>query len=134
MSTLKERLELLIENKGISRYLIASGSGVSNSILSRIINEKTKKISQKTIADLANYFHVDPYWLQTGRGEMTLQTESDINHTGSPDEMLEKIRQLEIENQRLNGKLELCEKLLQQMMGSPPQKYVEGGSVRKKSG
>lgn len=70
MGTIAERLRYLIDNKKITPYQISIESGIKQATLSRVLNNKTEKLSLNNIALLANYFHISPEWLQTGNGEM----------------------------------------------------------------
>jgi phage repressor protein C with HTH and peptisase S24 domain len=72
---LNERIRYLLDNKRVSAYEASKQSGVSESTLSRILNENTAKITLRNALKLANYFQVDYEWLRFGEGEMQISEE-----------------------------------------------------------
>lgn len=64
--SLAERVKELIQKKQVTPYEISVKTGVSQSTLSRIINNATSKPNIKNIEALANYFHVSKDWLLSG--------------------------------------------------------------------
>jgi len=107
-TTLKQRLNELIGEKGVSRYDLARETGLSQSTFSLIFSEDTKKIRQKTAVILANYFNCEARWIITGKGEKNAyQSEYE---TKPPKTAIEKdypsiIMQLERENCSLREQL-----------------------------
>lgn len=67
---LVDRLKYIIDIKGLTSYKISIDTGINESVLSRLLNKKTKKPHGNTIKLLANYLHVSENWLLTGEGEM----------------------------------------------------------------
>lgn len=65
MKSIGERLEYLIEKKGITAYELSSSTGISQSTLSRIIN-KGSKPNLKNSEALAKYFQITKDWLING--------------------------------------------------------------------
>ena len=63
-----ERILELVETKGITPYEISSKTGISEAVLSRLLNGKTKKPNQNNIKTLAKYFNISEDWLRTGVG------------------------------------------------------------------
>lgn len=74
----RERLNKLIEDKGVTPYEISAKTGVSQSALSRYISGDTDKPNLKNAILLAKYFNVDANWITTGKGSM-LKDESPKN-------------------------------------------------------
>ena len=64
------RLKQLIEEKGVTPYVVASKTGIAQSSISRILSGKTTKTSIRNTELLAKYFNVSPQWLLTGTGQM----------------------------------------------------------------
>jgi len=58
MQTVSEKLQYLLDKKGVTAYEAAARSGVSEATLSRILKKGTK-LSLNTKQSLANYFQVD---------------------------------------------------------------------------
>jgi transcriptional regulator with XRE-family HTH domain len=65
MQSTGERLEYLIEKKGITAYELSSNTGISQSTLSRIIH-KGSKPNLKNSETLAKYFQITKEWLING--------------------------------------------------------------------
>lgn len=65
MNSIGERLEYLIEKKGITAYELSSSTGISQSTLSRIIH-KGSKPNLKNSEVLAKYFQITKDWLING--------------------------------------------------------------------
>lgn len=63
------RIKKLIEDKGITPYILSSETGIPESTISRIINNITKRPNQKNIKEIARYLRVSPSWLMTGGDE-----------------------------------------------------------------
>lgn len=64
--TLSERVKKLIEDKGVTPYEVSVKTGVSQSTLSRVLNENTLKLSLKNTEMLAKYFNVSEEWISSG--------------------------------------------------------------------
>jgi len=58
----------LCKIKGDTMYSLSKGSGVSESVLSRLKNNSQARVSKKNLILLANYFCVNVDWLETGEG------------------------------------------------------------------
>lgn len=67
---ISERLIQIIENKNITPAILSNLSGVSESIISRIINKETVFPRQSTLEKLAKVLQVDSLWLLTGNYEI----------------------------------------------------------------
>lgn len=63
---LSKRIQDLIDNKGVTPYEVSVKTGISQSTLSRILNNNTQKMSIKNTSLLAKYFDVEESWLTTG--------------------------------------------------------------------
>ncbi len=72
--TIAERLQGLIDEKGVTPYVISKKTGVSQATISRILTRITKKLNINSAAKLSAYFHVDCDWLVTGKGERAPST------------------------------------------------------------
>jgi len=64
-----KRLKELIDKKGVTAYIVADETGISQSTLSRIIN-KNSKPNASNLKALLDYFKVDRQWLITGENEI----------------------------------------------------------------
>lgn len=67
-----ERIKQLFEDNRITPYEVSIRTHISQSTLSRIINNKTDKLSIKTTDILADYFSVRREWLVAGIGEKSV--------------------------------------------------------------
>ena len=68
---LSDRLKQVIDIKNLTSYKISSDTGISESVLSRILKGKTRKPQSSTVTVLAKYLQVSEQWLLSGEGEMT---------------------------------------------------------------
>lgn len=59
------RLKQLLENKGLTAYMLAEETGISQSTLSRILNKDTKP-NASNLKVLCDYFQIDKAWFLTG--------------------------------------------------------------------
>lgn len=71
MANISDRLSKVIEDKCITKYEISTKTGISESILSRIVSGETQKPQEKTLKKIAEYLQISPEWLLTGKGEMS---------------------------------------------------------------
>lgn len=62
------RLKQLLENKGLTAYMFAEETGISQSTLSRILNKDTKP-NASNLKVISDYFQIDKTWLLTGQQE-----------------------------------------------------------------
>ena len=77
--SISERLKYTLENKGISPYKISVDTGVNQSTLSKILNNKTTKPQYSTLKVLAEYLQINSDWLIKGEGEPLKKNESNDN-------------------------------------------------------
>lgn len=56
---LKEKIQYLIDNKGVSPYQMSIDSNISQSTISRILSGETKKLNLKNKKLIANYFSIN---------------------------------------------------------------------------
>jgi transcriptional regulator with XRE-family HTH domain len=132
---LSERIKYLLELKGYTSYQASIDTKISQSTFSHILSGKTKKISTNTANILSNYFNVDPYWLQTGKGEIRKSQNQYTNcEPGSP-EFQNQLNELKLQNRILQERLDECRKLIYYMNNKdgPQKKYVAGDSVENRS-
>ncbi len=66
MDKIGDRLDILLKNKGLTRYHFCKNTGISQSTLSRIVN-KNSKPSRNVLNTICNYFNVTEEWLLTGK-------------------------------------------------------------------
>ncbi len=78
METLAQRLQKLIEKRGITPYKLAIESGVSQSSISRILNTNAKPNIKNTKA-LCNYLGISESYLLTGEGTAATYTPQDLS-------------------------------------------------------
>jgi transcriptional regulator with XRE-family HTH domain len=64
-----DRIKQLFEDNNVTAYEVSVRTHISQSTLSRILNNKTDKLSIKTTDILSDYFSVRREWLVTGKGE-----------------------------------------------------------------
>jgi len=101
-----ERVQQLIESKGLTAYELSIRTGISQASISRIINNETKKLGHRNIELLAEYFNTSAEWLRTGKGDDPVR----VVDTGPPKALTqeERIDRLILMNERLveqNGEL-----------------------------
>lgn len=72
--TLKERINLAMNLRGISQEKLAEKAGMAQSSVWKITAGESK--SSRKIVELANALKVDPNWLATGVGEMERKSDS----------------------------------------------------------
>lgn len=90
-----DRLRKLIDSKGVTAYVVASETGVSEATMSRLLNNSTSKPNIKNVKLLAKYFAVNSDWLLTGEGEMI---RNDTVQDGDQWRALVESQQRTIEN------------------------------------
>ena len=64
-----DRIKQLFEDNNVTAYEVSVRTHISQSTLSRILNNKTDKLSIKTTDILSDYFSVTREWLVSGKGE-----------------------------------------------------------------
>jgi len=90
-----ERIRQLFEDNNVTPYEVSVKTRISQSTLSRILNNKTVKLSIRTTDILANYFNVTRMWLTTGKGEK-IQVENDSGEiTGKESRFKKAIRSVD---------------------------------------
>lgn len=132
---LKDRIKYLLDKKGFTPYQVSADTKISQSTFSNYLTGKTKTISIRTAKKLSDYFNVDPYWLQTGNGEMEKTQNQYTNcEPGSP-EFQNQLNELKLQNRILQERLDECRKLIYYMNNKdgPQKKYVAGDSVENRS-
>ncbi len=67
-----DRIKQLFEDNNVTAYEVSVRTHISQSTLSRILNNKTDKLSIKTTDILSEYFAVKREWLVTGKGEKSI--------------------------------------------------------------
>jgi len=67
-----DRIKQLFEDNNVTAYEVSVRTHISQSTLSRILNNKTDKLSIKTTDVLSDYFAVKREWLVTGKGEKSV--------------------------------------------------------------
>lgn len=120
IENLSERLAYLLESKKITPYQLSVDTGISESTISRILSQKTKKLQTPTITLLANYLQVKKEWLLTGDGDIAEKDQADLNFTGylsRIDELIKANRDLSASNKILaenNARLTAIIEILKQ--------------------
>jgi len=90
-----ERIRQLFEDNNVTPYEVSVKTRISQSTLSRILNNKTVKLSIRTTDILANYFNVTRMWLATGKGER-IQVKNDSGEiTGKESRFKKAIRSVD---------------------------------------
>lgn len=70
MSTLQERISLLLNKTGLSQSELATRIGIKQPSVNAWVNGKTKKIEGENLLNAAAALGVSPTWLATGKGPM----------------------------------------------------------------
>lgn len=85
MSTLKRRIEYLLENKGVTPYKVSKDIGISQSVFTVIKNDDMdeKTLQNETATKIAKYFQVDKDWLLTGEGDMLTTRDTTVTGSGN---------------------------------------------------
>ena len=76
MSTINERILLLRENLSLTRKAFGEKLGVSDSVIKNIEYNVTDP-KPLLLQQICKVYNVDPYWLETGSGEMFLPMEEE---------------------------------------------------------
>ena len=71
MSTINDRIALVIEKSGLSKTAFGERINVSQQYVSKLVREG--KPSDRTLIDICREFNVNREWLNTGQGDMFLQ-------------------------------------------------------------
>lgn len=83
---MKDQILLLISSLGMSQKDFAKSIDIGPGRINDLINGRTKELSAEYIRKIATVHNVDPYWLLTGEGDMTLNRESVASPRVSPSE------------------------------------------------
>lgn len=76
MSTINERIAIVVEKSGLSKTAFAEKINVSQQYISKLI--RSGNPSNSTIADICDAFHISREWLENGKGDMFVkQSRSD---------------------------------------------------------
>lgn len=116
MSDISERLRGLLDKKKYKPRRLALECGISESVISRILNHNTNP-QPDNLQKLADFFHVSPDWLSLGIDENMSSEEPYIPYYSNPTFILdgveykrltneEKVDVLLAQNSRLMGMLE----------------------------
>lgn len=93
------RLKELLENKGLTAYMLADETGISQSTLSRILN-KDSKPNASNLKVLVEYFGIDKTWFLTGEKE---EVNNHVSEASSAYYSNESIMQVPLVNQYAYG-------------------------------
>lgn len=85
-----ERLEEIIEERGISKYKIAKAIDISASTIGNYIKGKTRPDPTK-LSVLSKLLGVSKSWLQTGEGPKYLLEEPEVAYQQTPVGLNEKL-------------------------------------------
>jgi len=70
MSTIRERLEMVRTNIGLTATAFGNAIGVSQSYVSQFSKFPEKNVSEAVIIGVCREFNVNELWLRTGEGDM----------------------------------------------------------------
>jgi transcriptional regulator with XRE-family HTH domain len=93
---LPERIKQLADCRGITMYTIAQETGISQSTLSRLMNNKTDSISRRSLKILADYFQVSLDWLITGEGVPYLDSTTERTKLSARTRIIQYVTSKEI--------------------------------------
>ena len=80
MTTLTDRIILVLENSGLKKVQFAEKLNVSQAYISQLCSG-TRTPSDRTIVDICREFNVRREWLETGEGPMKLpEPEEDLDY------------------------------------------------------
>lgn len=68
--SLGNRIKKLSDDKGVSNYQVAKGTGIAQSTLSRLMTNSTSKLNDSNLELLAKYFDVSVDYLRTGNEDL----------------------------------------------------------------
>lgn len=111
MTTINKRIEVLIENLGITKTAFAEKLNVTQPYISKLI--KTGVPSDRLVEDICQKFNVNEEWLQDGDGDMYIEENDTVKLAaillGKKDPKFEALiqtySQLNDENKKLFVKL-----------------------------
>lgn len=69
MGTINERISEVVKKSGLTKTAFAEKINVSQGFVSQLCSGFSVP-SERTLSDICRVFNVDPYWLETGEGEM----------------------------------------------------------------
>lgn len=102
---INERIQKLLDNKGITAYELSLKSKVPHSSISRILNGETKKLSTKNKDLLSKFFKIDEDYFNNGNNseikKLDLVEESTTNYY-YPDVNASAGLETEMQNDELN--------------------------------
>lgn len=92
MDTVNERVAAIVKELGVTKVEFAKRLNVSSQFVSKVCSG-TSGVSDRTIMDICDKYHVNEEWLRHGEGEMFRQRtrEQEIEHffgtvSDSPDD------------------------------------------------
>lgn len=65
--SLAERIQYLLDRKGVTPYIASKKSGVSEATFSRLLSQKNAKPNSYTLNRLSEYFNISEQWILTGK-------------------------------------------------------------------
>ena len=122
MDKISERINFLMDSKGINQAKLAKKLGIATSSVSNFCNGKTKP-SNQTITLICREFHISENWLRTGEGEMLI--DDKLSAYDSDDPMIQSF---------INAYMELDDtsrQALKKLVLSAAEKYKEKEQKKK---
>lgn len=86
MGTINERISEVVEKSGLTKTAFAQKINVSQQYVSKLVNNGVP--SERTLSDICRVFNVDPFWLETGEGEMFRAESADAELTRLVGELM----------------------------------------------
>lgn len=136
MSTQQSRVVKLLNNNNITPYRLSKETGVTQSTLSRFLNDHDGKVEMQpeTINRIAKYFKVSAHWLSTGEGEMLLTEDKVAEYKQAEDVNLVPLLPISAQGGSLNGfvvsvKENDCERIVSPIRGVDFAITVAGDSM-----
>lgn len=77
MNTLSERIDKLLEIRGINQAQLAKLAGITRSAITNIKSGRSKGFSADTALVLCKKLSINPYWLILGEGTPELKPAND---------------------------------------------------------
>lgn len=100
-----EKLKGLIKEKGVTAYIVANKTGISEATLSRLLNNNTSKPNIKNVDLLAKYFNVTSDWLLSSNNITDNATDTlSVSSSLSKSDKIASLRSLMLDIQQTGKK------------------------------
>jgi transcriptional regulator with XRE-family HTH domain len=101
-----DRIRQVIDEENITVYELSKKTGISQSVISRILSNKTQKPTVKVLYLIADALKVSKTWLTTGEGEMLKSDPPKPNNAPNPSAAVMALKMIN------EGKLDSAKRIL----------------------